>query len=557
MTQSRLLGFYTKNGSKSRIYLIAIAKLNELHRLLQYGLSKQTGKLFSVEDVLRGLKCDCICPDQKCKAPLIARQGKEKQWHFAHANNAECAGARKTALHLWAQQIIQEEKQIMLPPYKGRYYKFSKPSIQFEEVFLEQRIPIEDRYIQPDCIGRITDKGIPHDLLIEILVTHEVDEKKKNDIKALNLACIEIDLSDLIDTDYTSEIIKERLLNRFNDRVWLNNPVFEKREREEQLKEEKRQQELEQQQREQARERRRKAGNFVRPFFYGENNPTNFVNQFIKQPRDFRDEIIHVLESWYYYSFFEPTDDDVNYAYQQAELIENLPNRFSLKEVFNNPLNNDTLIEYIDKRNDSDGRMFLFRTVLKRLYRQGYSARYYSDYGEYYSADETIKEKLDTYRTSTETLTLEQQKRLERYVLVYCYDRIQTNIKGDKEHLFQCIENKKYWSVLSCLFSLFLHHIVFSGLTDFVQLTEYFIENHIEYAQLYLYIARSSACETNNYISADGDDKLAKLSAAIDSSKEKRDLDKIAKFLFPEISHLYPPDYRFKDLTYDLSRNLE
>ena len=144
-------------------------------------VSSMVVRYVSVEEVLRGLKCDCICPE--CKSLLIARQGEKKQWHFAHANNAECAGARMTALHLWAQQIIQEEKRIMLPPYKGRYYKPSKQLIQFDEVFLEQRISINDSYIQPDCIGRITRNGQAHDLLIEILVTHEVDERKKNDIK--------------------------------------------------------------------------------------------------------------------------------------------------------------------------------------------------------------------------------------------------------------------------------------------------------------------------------------------------------------------------------------
>jgi hypothetical protein len=182
-----------------------------LHRFLKYGIIKQTGALVSVEEVLRGLKCDCICPE--CKSLLIARQGDNNQWHFAHVNNAECARAPMTALHLWAQQIIQKEKQIMLPPYKGRHYKLSKQLIQFDEVFLEQRIPIHDTYIQPDCIGRISRNGQAHDLLIEILVTHEVDERKKNDIKELKLACIEIDLSDLIDTDYTSEIIKKRIMN--------------------------------------------------------------------------------------------------------------------------------------------------------------------------------------------------------------------------------------------------------------------------------------------------------------------------------------------------------
>ena len=527
-----------------------------MHRFLKYGLSKQTGALVSVEEVLRGLKCDCICPE--CKSTLIARQGKEKQWHFAHANNAECAGARMTALHLWAQQIIQEEKQIMLPSYNGKASNSSNQLIKFDEVFLEQRIPINDSYIQPDCIGRIIKDGEVHDLLIEILVTHEVDEQKRNDIKALNLSCIEIDLSDLINTDYTSEIIKKRLLNKYNDRVWLNSPVLKEKDRQEQLKKEKEQLELEQQQREEARERRNKAINIIQSFFYGNNPPASFIKQFTKQSRDIRDEIINLLESWFYDSFFDPTDDDIKYAYQQAELIGNLPNRFSLKKVFDKPLNYYSLIDYIYSKNDSDGRMFLFQSVLKCIYRQGYFVRNFSwDDRTFYSAANTIKEKLDLYRTSTETLTLEEQKQLERYVLVYCYDRIQTNIKDKKEHLFQFIEDNKYWSVLSCLFSLYLHHIICSKSTDFVQLTEYFIENHIEYAHLYLRVAKSSVCATNNYISADGDDKLAKLSAAIDSAKEKRDLDNIVKFLFPEISHLYPFDYRFKDLTYDLSRNLE
>ena len=525
-----------------------------MHRFLKYGLSKEPGALVSVEEVLRGLKCDCICPE--CKSLLIARQGDKKQWHFAHANNAECAGAPMTALHLLAQQIIQDEKQIMLPPYKGRYYKPSKQLIQFEKVFLEQRIPIENRYIQPDCIGRITDKGIPHDLLIEILVTHEVDEKKKNDIKALNLACIEIDLSDLIDTDYTSKIIKERLLNNGGDRVWLNNPVFEKREREEQLKEEKRQHEQEQQQLEEARERRHKASNIVRPFFYGNIPPTTFVKHFTKRPRDIRDEIINLLESWFYDSFFDPTDDDIKYAYQQAELIENLPNRFSFKKVFDQPLNFYSLIDYIDSENDSDGRMFLFQSVLKCVYRQGYYARYYSwDDISYYSAFDTIQDKIEAYQLSSETLTLVQKRRLERYVLVYCYEIIAKNIKGEKENLFQFIENSQYWGVISCLFSLYLRHIIFSKLANYAQLTEYFIANHIEYAHLYLRFAKSATSATLDYTSKDGDDKLKKMSELMRTSAQKTDLDDIVKLLFPEIYGLNPLQYEYRFLIERLASN--
>ena len=252
--------------------------------------------------------------------------------------------------------------------------------------------------------------------------------------------------------------------------------------------------------------------------------PVTFIKQFTRQPRDIRDEIIYVLECWYSYSFFEPTDDDIKYANQQAELLENLPNRFSFKDVFDDPNNHyPTLIEYIDSKNDSDGRMFLFKSVLKYIYRRRFYVRRYSwDDRAYYSAANTIKEKLNSYRISTEPLTLEQQKQLERYVLVYCYDRIQTNIKDEKEHLFHFIEDDKYWSVLSCLFSLYLHHIICSKLTDFVQLTEYFIENNIEYAHLYLQVAKSSVCATNNYTSSAGEDTLEKMSAAIDPSYSQK-----------------------------------
>lgn len=40
-----------------------------------------------VGDVPRGRRCGCICPS--CKAGLVAKQGTEKEWHFAHDARAE------------------------------------------------------------------------------------------------------------------------------------------------------------------------------------------------------------------------------------------------------------------------------------------------------------------------------------------------------------------------------------------------------------------------------------------------------------------------------------
>ena len=76
---------------------------------LTYG-KNQEGRLVHIEDVPSGLECNCVCPE--CGAKLIARKGKKNQKHFAHDNGADCIGGRMTALHMLAQQIIQEEKKI-------------------------------------------------------------------------------------------------------------------------------------------------------------------------------------------------------------------------------------------------------------------------------------------------------------------------------------------------------------------------------------------------------------------------------------------------------------
>uniref|UniRef100_UPI002B477B28 competence protein CoiA family protein n=1 Tax=Vibrio vulnificus TaxID=672 RepID=UPI002B477B28 len=49
-----------------------------------FGLRIQDQTFVDVADVVRGKNCGCICPS--CHTPLIARQGEEKQWHFAHAS---------------------------------------------------------------------------------------------------------------------------------------------------------------------------------------------------------------------------------------------------------------------------------------------------------------------------------------------------------------------------------------------------------------------------------------------------------------------------------------
>ena len=468
-----------------------------MHRFLKYGLKKGTSSLVSVNDVPSGLKCNCVCPE--CKSSLVAKKGKNLQWHFAHANNAECSRARMTALHRWAQQIIQEEKRLMLPPYKGEYYRRKALLVAFDNVLLEQRISIEDRYILPDCIGRISLNGEVHELWIEIMVTHEVDENKCQDIKKLKKACIEINLADMLDTDYTKENIKERLLKTSKDRKWINDPLCEEKDKELRQTAEKEQQEKEEQQRQIEQNRRNEAKDFICSFMNGQYPVSTFNKRFNQQNYLLRNEIIESLSSTFYSIFFHPTDDDIQNAYVHASLLENLPASFEFEEIFDEP-NGDTFIKYMDGNNYSEGRMFLYKTFLKCAYRNGFYIRRYSWDDRCYESDfDSIKNELGIYQQSANILTQAQTLRLERYVLAYCYDCILANAKGyekEMEMFFQLIE--KNWIVISCLFSLYLHHIIAIKLSSFVQLTEYFIKNYVEYAHLYLRIAQSPFGTTNS-----------------------------------------------------------
>ena len=91
-------------------------RMSENHRLnrIPFGLASDDGSLVDVENVPRGAKCGCVCPS--CKTPLVARQGGEKEWHFAHASQRiykrtknECQYSFYVSVRLMARQLIGDE----------------------------------------------------------------------------------------------------------------------------------------------------------------------------------------------------------------------------------------------------------------------------------------------------------------------------------------------------------------------------------------------------------------------------------------------------------------
>ena len=72
-----------------------------------------------VGDVPRGLACGCYCPT--CRSPLVAKQGRLNEWHFAHEAGQERPECMVGALNLLRRLAIEATMQrppLALPDYR-------------------------------------------------------------------------------------------------------------------------------------------------------------------------------------------------------------------------------------------------------------------------------------------------------------------------------------------------------------------------------------------------------------------------------------------------------
>ena len=176
------------------------------NRLIKYAINTENRLMF-IDDVPNGLECNCICPG--CKEKLIAKNnGKIRDHHFAHSNNNECVSGYQTMIHLLAKAIIMNKRII---PGFAPNNKFLEASEIACEVRLEEYNIIPDLLafapvpINYQYIGFVQ-KLIP--FIIEIYVTHKVDEEKTNIIKKSGIPAIEINLSKTEATT-AEELIKD------------------------------------------------------------------------------------------------------------------------------------------------------------------------------------------------------------------------------------------------------------------------------------------------------------------------------------------------------------
>jgi hypothetical protein len=184
-------------------------------------------RIIHISDADRGGACGCQCP--ACGRKLVARKpDSDMAHHFAHAPLSaseqavgiapNCEHGHKTALHAFAQQILNDNKTLFLPParvfhggrsrqvWPGGYYKFD--SAQLEKM---------DGETIPDVILYKGDQRMH----VEIYVTHACGPQKRAKLVDADISAIEINLSQL-PRDITLPGLPEQILT-LASREWIHN----------------------------------------------------------------------------------------------------------------------------------------------------------------------------------------------------------------------------------------------------------------------------------------------------------------------------------------------
>lgn len=162
----------------------------------------ENGNLVYIDNAKNGLDCNCFCP--ACKQPLVAKNaGTKREHHFAHFSVVECEHAYQTALHYMAKDLFLEMQ----------YLTFIKNNVPVQYKIDNVELECKVNEIIPDILVTCDGKRF----IVEIFVTHAVDDIKKQKIRDLKFSAIEIDLSrfrneKMIDKD----LLRQELSNTKN-----------------------------------------------------------------------------------------------------------------------------------------------------------------------------------------------------------------------------------------------------------------------------------------------------------------------------------------------------
>lgn len=190
--------------------------------LIPFGYRKETEEYVDVDDVEKGLACNCICPS--CEMRLEARHGDEREHHFKHHVKAEkeCDFSYWVAVRSMAKQILKQSTCL---------------NVDIEPFFA--KLPWKDQIIQLDILAinpRRKNHGFDFELLTSIgyvyiyFVTPENESagRYRSHIKSISRyftadLILEIDLSVLSSVKKNAKKHLEKLiLEELDYKTWIS-----------------------------------------------------------------------------------------------------------------------------------------------------------------------------------------------------------------------------------------------------------------------------------------------------------------------------------------------
>lgn len=187
--------------------------------LSKINYAKLNDKIVHIDEVPNGINCKCVCLN--CGKLLVAKNnGKVMEHHFAHYKAKECKFAYETMLHKLAKEIFEEDFNFIILPTREKYFNEVCRYLDESKIYSEfVKVEIEKNLgnFTPDILLKDKNSKL---LLVEIKVTHEVDDEKREKIINKKLSCLEIDLSNL-NRYITKNELKEYIKN--NSKIkWIN-----------------------------------------------------------------------------------------------------------------------------------------------------------------------------------------------------------------------------------------------------------------------------------------------------------------------------------------------
>lgn len=196
------------------------------------------GRMWTARQVSAGRSCGCVCP--ACGGALIAKaqESRRRRAHFAHLVESNCRTGFETAVHRKAKQLIVDQLFLQLPAWDGEDDMPNPPRLLDEAgmVVFGRAVELPARTVtlnwaraelqkidyKPDVTGE-DEKG---ELLIEIRVTHAVDDLKQRRVRSEGKRMLEIDLSKLrLEQVEDDQEFERQVLGEAANRQWISCPA--------------------------------------------------------------------------------------------------------------------------------------------------------------------------------------------------------------------------------------------------------------------------------------------------------------------------------------------